>query len=232
VFTRRQLSTLSLVVSVPAVLAAQLFACGGSSGTPDAHIHVIDSPGGGVDAPAPCTATASYGAANVGSAQGAQTSGSGNMHAEVWDGGLNGDVDVLQLELYAAAGAFTGDITTGTFSISGADAQYKTCGVCVRIFTDLTGTGSAATYKDDYFATSGSVTLTSVSGSNFAGTMSNVMLQHVTIGSDFTSTPVGDCSSSITSVTMASSLVAGSAAFTGTIDPSGGYHVTLRHRTK
>jgi len=215
-----------VAATIPLVPLIPLLACGGDSKSPDAHIVTIDSPGSGSNpGSAACTADASYGAANFGSGsdQFAQTTGSGNMHFEVWGGvigstGSSGMPDAVQLELYAGAGAFAGgDIRTGTFQLTGSDAQYATCGVCLRIFTDLHMQGSAVASTDDYLATAGSVTLTSVSGTTFSGTISNATFQHVNIGSDFTSTPVGDCTSTMSSGTMNATLTVGSAAFTGHI---------------
>jgi len=214
-----------VAVSIPLVPLIPLLACGGDSKTPDANIHVIDGSGGGSGSgsgsgSATCTGAATYGAADFGSGsdQFAETDGSGAMHTEVWGAviGNSGTMpDAVQLELYAGAGAFTGDIKTGTYQLTGADAQYKTCGVCFRMFTDLHMQGSAVASTDQYFATAGTVTLTSVSGNTFSGTVSNITMQHVNIGSDFTSTPVGDCTSTLSSGTMNATLTVGSAAFTG-----------------
>ena len=161
--------------------------------------------------------------------QGAQTAGSGatgsNAHQETWAGALNTDTDVLQLELYAGFGGFgSGDIKPGTYQLTGAELNYMTCGVCLRIFTDVTGTGSAAKAKDDYFATGGTVTLTATSGSNFSASISNITMNHVTIDSmTFKSTPVADgCNAAIMSGTLAAPL---QAAFTGE-----GTSWTLAHR--
>jgi hypothetical protein len=226
------------------IICLPLFACGGDTGghitVPDSHLGSGSGSGSG-SGPAPCTATASYGAADFGSGsdQFAQTDGSGttgsNAHTEVWGAFLNADAapDAIQLELYAASGGFTGDIVAGTYPITGGDAQYKTCGICVRIFTDIDANNNSV---DEYLASAGTVTLSSVSGANFAGTLSNITFDHVTIATDFTSTVVGDCTSTLTSGTMATALAvgSGSAQLTGPIHFGGSIHFTghlaNRHR--
>ena len=209
--------------TVAATVAATVYviACGGGGGgkVVDSGIKLIDSTGGGQmdgSAAGTCNAMASYGAANftmqVAGTKGSGTTGS-NAHFEEWDGLLNADPDALVLELYAGFGGFgSGDIRPGTYQLTGSDAQYASCGICLRLFTDLTGSGSQTMAKDQYFATGGSITLTTTTGSNFSASLSNVTMTHVTIGSDFTSTPVGDCNSAITSGTMQAPL---QAAFTG-----------------
>jgi len=220
------------------IICLPLLACGGDDGghhitTPDSHLG--SGSGSGSGSAAPCTATASYGAADFGSGsdQFAQTDGSGttgsNAHTEVWGAFLNQDTapDEIQLELYAANGGFGADIVAGTYQITGDDAQYKTCGICVRIFTDIDAQNNSV---DDYFASAGTVTLSSVSGANFAGTLANIKFDHVTIASDFTSTPVGDCTAMLTSGTMGTTLAvgSGSAQFNGPIHFTG--HLANRHR--
>src|ERR1700710_1601817 len=44
-----------------------------------------------------------------------------------------GAMDFIQIELWDNTGPFVGTtVHTGTFPISGVDADYSTCGVCVR----------------------------------------------------------------------------------------------------
>ncbi|MFT3697195.1 MAG: hypothetical protein QM831_28895 [Kofleriaceae bacterium] len=203
------MKTQSVFASLLFVSAA--VACGGDDGGKNnvtTHDSGTGSNGSGSGSGS-CTADADYGAADFGSAsdQFASYSGSGSDEFETWGGLLNDDADELDLELYAGGtGVFATGIKTGTFPITGDDAQYKTCAVCVRIYTDEDFSGSDVTFKDHYFASSGTVTLTAVSGNTFSGTLSNIGLDHVTIGSDFTSTPVGDCTSKITSGTMMTDL--------------------------
>src|SRR5277367_178127 len=48
-------------------------------------------------------------------------------------GQLPGDMEYVQLELWDNQGVFTGTtVVPGTYTIMGSDADYNTCGVCVR----------------------------------------------------------------------------------------------------
>lgn len=198
--------SLLAVAVVPFVPIA--LACGGDDGG-GGGITVVDAAmgSGNQDAPAAATCyveqmyTPSFGM----DSQGAQTSGSGasgsNAHTEIWGGVLDASMppDVIQVELYAGFAAFAGtDIMPKTIQLAGEELNYKTCGACVRIFADATMDNSAA----QYFATGGTLTLTSTVGS-LKGTLENVTLEKVTIADDFTSTPVGDgCTTKIVAATM------------------------------
>lgn len=104
--------------------------------------------------------------------------------------------DVLQLRLVAGAGAFTGGIKTGTFSISGADASFTGCGLCVAIIADIVaGVGPTKFYQ----ATSGTVTLTSAT-SPYAGTVKDLSFGEVTIDG----TPVPGCKTEVASASFTS----------------------------
>ncbi len=104
--------------------------------------------------------------------------------------------DVLQLRLVAGAGAFAGGIKTGTFSISGADASFTGCGLCVAIIADIVaGVGPTKFYQ----ATSGTVTLTSAT-SPYAGTVKDLSFGEVTIDG----TPVPGCKTEVASASFTS----------------------------
>lgn len=94
---------------------------------------------------------------------------------------LNADAtpDLLAIELYAGAGAFmSGFPATGaTIQLTGAEAQYATCAGCVLIYADST----QQALGEPYLATSGTLTLTSISTTSLAGSVSNVGFRHVTI---------------------------------------------------
>lgn len=206
-------------------VGATIIACGGSTPKkPDAKVTVIDSPGGGSGS---CAAAASY-SPSFGSAQGAvnyPAAGSGSTaspHYEDWDGGL-AQGTILDISLFAGYGGFgSGDIRNGTYTITGADAAYSTCGVCLTILADVTqsGSGSSATFNIGafYTADSGSITLTNTTGT-LAGSLSSVHFIHV--GKDSKGNPadppaVDSCTSMIASGNFSATLMAGSAAFTGT----------------
>ncbi len=117
-------------------------------------------------------------------------------------GKLNTDelFDIFALELYAGSGALGDGVAPGTYTISGADANYGTCGVCPRIFVDVDAAGND---MGVYVATGGTVTVTSVTP-NFAGSVSNLVFVHSEIDPDtFESTPHADgCTASITSASF------------------------------
>jgi hypothetical protein len=78
----------------------------------------------------------------------------------------------VQLELWDGRGAFAaGKVQAGTFTISGADASPTTCGVCMRGVGDKGAAGVR-----EYFATSGTVTVTAVGIANepISATFSNL----------------------------------------------------------
>jgi hypothetical protein len=113
-------------------------------------------------------------------------------------GTVNADAmpDGFAVELYAGSGALAGGIVPGTYPLAGADLNYETCGVCVRLFTDFNGTQ----FTDaGYFATGGTVTITQVSP-NFIGSVSNITMEHVEVdATTFASTPHADgCTTSVT----------------------------------
>jgi hypothetical protein len=190
---------------VKAVIRLVLFssliaACGGGSSsgddddTPpaDSNNNTSDGPTGA------CTAESSYtasAATSQGSLYACETMGCAVTEAvELYvDAALNADAtpDLLGLELFKGFGPFTKGITTGTFPITGDDANYGTCGACLLIRTNLdTGTGEIA---DSYMATGGTITITALTPM-VTGTLSNVTFTHVTIDEkSFESTPVGDC---------------------------------------
>lgn len=237
-----------LTVSAMPILSVAL-ACGPSDDGKGGGIHVVDASmggsggSGGPDAPAQvqCYVEQMYTPSFGSNSQGAQTAGSGasgsNAHTEAWFGALDSTMtpDVLQVELYAGFAAFQGaDITAKTIQLSGDELNYKSCGACVRVFADVPQMGDSPA---QYFATGGTLQLTSVSGS-LQGTLTNVTLEKVTVDpNDFTSTPVGDgCTTKIVSASMNATLMTGSGSATAgnpqartiTLTP---YLNTIAHRT-
>jgi len=87
--------------------------------------------------------------------------------------------DALFVQLKGGKGAFAaGDPVPGTYPITGADADYATCGVCVTIIGDIIA-GQGPTQF--YFATGGAVTITSASG-RLTGSVSNLDLGELDLG--------------------------------------------------
>lgn len=82
--------------------------------------------------------------------------------------------DSMFLKLTDLKGAFSGGLKTGTFSISGADADYNGCGLCLNIIADIVAGQGPAKF---YFADTGSVTLTATMPP--AGSLSNIHLREV-----------------------------------------------------
>ena len=164
-----------------------LAACGGgeSSSTPDAPGNAADA---GYDE-ARCLIKGDFGA--VGSVTG--TASMGGITVTL-DAGPPRDTFFLRMN--AGMGVFTGGIAPGMYTISGADAGYNTCGLCVNIIADIvTGSGPSKFY----FATSGMVTLTSTA-SPIAGSAQNLQFVEVDINSG---NPVpGGCTGSIDSISF------------------------------
>ncbi len=222
---RRHLPAIGVAITVPSVLVAQLVACGGGGG---GHIMLHDSPAGGgdINTNGNCTATASYGSPTLSTATAdAEYLGSGSSQdtgfLEYYLNGLNTDStpDLLEIDLYSGYGAFesgTGLVRTGTYTLgTGGETMFSTCGACVVIDTDLS---SQNVVTDFYFATGGTLTLTSVGTSSLAGSLSNVTFAHVDAGSDSTGSPIpGD---TIAADGCQSAITAASFTATPTMQPS------------
>jgi hypothetical protein len=110
--------------------------------------------------------------------------------------------DDFFVKLIAGQGAFAGGaIRTGTFALTGADASFTTCGLCINLIADIVaGQGP----RKFYFAESGTVTLTRADAtagatpSKIAGSAQN--LHFVEIMVDGTRVP--GCTSTIASITF------------------------------
>lgn len=173
--------------------------CNGGESHPDATI--IVQPDAPIDAPKPCGATPTYGTVTP-MDEIASRDLDVNPTELYYDAAMNPDVkfDDLSLQLFKGLGAYTtGEIAPGVVALSGPETNYETCGACVLIYVDL---DPANEFMDDgvYMATGGTINLMTVTP-NIKGTLSNVSFTHVTIDADtFHSTPVGDCTSTMTSM--------------------------------
>ncbi len=190
----------------PLVLSLGLVACGGGD---DGVSVVVDASridaASGPDAAVTCTvSTAAFGAAGALTPSLCfQDPGEDAMSASddfiIMRAPLEAGMpfDELELDLYAGFGAFRGGFTTGTFQITAEESDFATCGLCVFVNTDRDADG----YVDDYLATGGSVTITSINGT-LTGTASNLTFQHVILDGA-TSTPANDgCVSAIASASF------------------------------
>jgi hypothetical protein len=102
----------------------------------------------------------------------------------------------LSLRLSGGYGVFTGgSIAPGVYTITGDEADPRTCGVCLSIAVPGEPTSL-------YAASGGTVTITSVS-SNFAGTLSDITFAHWELDGVGNMTPsVHICESAITSMSF------------------------------
>lgn len=166
---------------------AALCACHGSSAK-----HDVDAPAGDVDAAVDAAAACEI-PANLGTVTGIAkvdalwaTDGNNVTNLYEVDNVLTSDpvYDVISLEVYKLGAFAAGYPTTFpvTVPLTGAELDFATCGACVRGFGDVTG----AAWKGEYFATSGSVTLTALSKTRIAGKLVNVTLVHVRQGTPHT----------------------------------------------
>jgi hypothetical protein len=104
--------------------------------------------------------------------------------------------DTFFLKMVTGKGVFAGGIAPGVYTITGDDADYNNCGLCVHIIADIvTGVGPTKFY----FANAGSVTLDSTSAP-IMGSAANLTFREVDIGSG---SPIGTCASAIGSITFA-----------------------------
>lgn len=107
---------------------------------------------------------------------------------------LNTEADTVAIEIYPGYGALATDmlpIANKTYTIQGADLDYETCGLCVRIFGQP---------GQMFMAAGGTFTFSEVpSGPSFKGSMSNVTFKQVTMNPETgATTPVaGGCTTKI-----------------------------------
>ncbi len=201
-----------------AALLASTVACGGGESTPDAGGDVDAAPpidGGGLaDAvPSDCPAATSYAGVAPADAEAFWFGDVGDpiavvASATVGDGATGTPPDELQLEFYRGAGAFAGyPIGPGTYEISGDEAQYSTCGVCVLLVANVSPALAAARAPDDpdadYLATAGTVEIISVDPT-FEVRVHDLEFTRVDIDdSTYQSTPTADgCASVLPEATV------------------------------
>ena len=98
--------------------------------------------------------------------------------------------DYVNMDLFAGFGAFTGSnmVGSGVYTIANDDTSYVDCGLCVYLQGDYDLMADDGTSDDYLMAKSGTVTLTSVSGSSYKATLSNVDFRRVVVEADGTIT--------------------------------------------
>ena len=200
--------------SIAPLLVVPFIACGSSNShtviTVDSHL------GSGSGSNVTCEAASSYtpsgafGSANS-FAVNSPAAGSGSaatIHSEYLDGVLQGS-DILDITLYAGYGGFgSGDITPGTFGLTGDDADWGLCGICVDVMPGALGSDGRIDYSVPYYAshpyiaTTGSITFTSTSA-RLTGSMTGVTFKHFNYdASTFTSSFPDSCTTTIASASF------------------------------
>ncbi len=163
---------------------------------------VIDDPGdmGAAD----CFLPDSLG--NLGALAGAratQKNQQGSMGArKVYDliADLSADPDVLDVQLLDERGVFAGPVAPGTYEITGAETNSKTCGACVYVLADIVPMVGA---KKFYLAQSGTLVVDSITP-ELSGSLSNVTVQEIDLN---TGAPVtGGCTATIEAATFSAPL--------------------------
>lgn len=164
---------------------------------------------GSIDStPVACTVSASLGAATLSGQQAGWQNDMATPPAPAYYGllgALNADAapDLLSIELYKFdGGAFAAGFPTSstTIQLTGAETGYDSCAACALVYADYTqGSDPQA-----YLASAGSMTLTSVSTTSMAGSLSNVTFRHVDIdATTFASTDNADgCTATLSSVSF------------------------------
>jgi hypothetical protein len=104
--------------------------------------------------------------------------------------------DTFFVKLEPNRGVFSGGVAPGTYTISGVDAGFSTCGLCVHIVADIVSGQGPTKF---YFADTGSVTLTSTT-TPVSGSAQNVHLREVDISSG--QFVANGCTATIDSVTF------------------------------
>ena len=89
--------------------------------------------------------------------------------------------DYVNLEFWAELGGFgSGDVVPGTYVIQGDDADFFACGICLYVQGDYLLENEDGTADDWLMASSGTVNVTSLSGSSFQATVSNADFRRIT----------------------------------------------------
>jgi hypothetical protein len=188
-------------VIIGTLVAAACTACGGGGTAEDADAGVDAGPPPDAEGPHVCLTVPDFATPTLTNQVAPGVGDPATPDAISFQGDLNADAtpDVLQIELVSGYGVFLEGVTTGTFPLADDELNYATCGLCVRVFTDVEDGGGHA--MQQYFATGGTVTITSIDP-NITGTVTDVDFVEVTVATDgtYTTTPVTDgCSTAVAS---------------------------------
>ena len=208
--------------SIAPFLVVPFIACGSSNShtviTVDSHLGSGSGSGSNVtcEAASSYTPSGAFGSANSFAVNNPAT-GSGSaatIHLEYLDGVLQGS-DILDITLYAGYGGFgSGDIAPGTYALTGDDADWGTCGICVDVMPGALGSAGidfSSTYyaTHAYIATTGSITFTSTT-TRLTGSLTGVTFKHFDFDSNaFTSSFPDSCTTTITSAAFDDALQMG-----------------------
>jgi hypothetical protein len=211
------LLTIAALPLIPIALA-----CGGDDGGGKITVRPDGPSGGGDTGPAACTGAASYGDAL------AQAAGSDGMmggtgsdaYTVFWIGRMdnNTNSDILQIALIEGAGPFASGITPQTIQLTGNQIDATACDACVIMFTDYNFDDD--TYADLYFATGGTLDLTSVSDT-FEGTLSNLTMTHIVQAGNSIVAANDGCDSTFSTINMGSAIMPQEGSATGKPAASG-----------
>ncbi len=213
-----------VAASIPLVPLIPLLACGGSSATPDAKIHVVDSPNGSGSGSGSghCSVASSLGTPTF-SGQGAQYAAGSAADATdtlIWQGALSGaNMQAVEVLIFGNCGtngsgcggsnAATPDWPT-TFGPKSGLNLMTVPDALVAVLANYNS--STMKFGDIYISTAGTLNVTAASntvGQNFSGNASNVTVQHYDFGSAGVMPDPDNCMSSITSFSFTGSAAAG-----------------------
>ncbi|HET9625417.1 MAG TPA: hypothetical protein VFP84_28815 [Kofleriaceae bacterium] len=171
-------------------------ACGG-----DPAPTLLDA--GNVDAnpQARCLIPASYGALGA-QAGSADVTGDNSITVVLAPGPPKDD---LFISLTAGSGVFAGGIKPGTFTISGQDASFNTCGLCTTILAHIDAQTGPAKF---FFADAGTITLDTATPaaqgapSKIAGSAQNLHFTEIDLGASGATPVQGGCQTTIESLSF------------------------------
>lgn len=198
-----------------ALLALALAACGSDDG-PGNNVDAAPSDAGTDAATVECDDAVV--ALDLGSPSGLDFRGSinaqgipGRVYLDIFAQLDTGPViDLFQLTLWEGLGAFSPDLVTGTYEITGDETDFYSCGVCPVVVGNFAQIPQ--TIEQQLMASSGTVQLDMVSttvGQMVTGTLTNADFREVTLNDGLmqqTEVPVG-CTTHIDSISFSAILV-------------------------